>query len=70
MKYPYGKRILVTGGTSGIGEAIARLFARNGYEVYASSRRAEEKSVEEGEGTIHYLKMDVTDVSSIRKAVA
>jgi NAD(P)-dependent dehydrogenase (short-subunit alcohol dehydrogenase family) len=52
-----GKTVLVTGGSRGIGEMIARGFVQNGAKVYISSRKAEvceavatELSQEAGEG--------------------
>lgn len=36
-----GKRVLITGGSAGIGEMIARAFVSNGAKVYISSRKAE-----------------------------
>ncbi|MFM2280560.1 MAG: hypothetical protein RLZZ444_2791, partial [Pseudomonadota bacterium] len=36
-----GKRVLITGGSAGIGEMIARAFVDNGAKVYISSRKAE-----------------------------
>ncbi len=35
-----GKTVMVTGATSGIGEATARLFAANGYNLIITGRRA------------------------------
>jgi len=64
MRYPYGKSILITGASSGIGLAAAELFARNGFTVYAASRRCEESS----EGPVIYIKMDVTDEASVLRA--
>lgn len=36
MRYPYGKAILITGASSGIGRAAAELFADAGYTVWAA----------------------------------
>jgi NAD(P)-dependent dehydrogenase (short-subunit alcohol dehydrogenase family) len=38
-----GKTVLVTGGTSGIGEAIARAYAAAGAEVVITGRAARSK---------------------------
>ena len=38
----YGRKVLVTGASSGIGKETARLFARNGYSVFGVSRKIEE----------------------------
>ena len=63
----YGRKVLVTGASSGIGKETSRLFAKNGYTVFGVSRRIEEKREEYGEGSITYLKMDVTDKDSIQR---
>ena len=44
----YGRKVLVTGASSGIGKETARLFAKNGYTVFGVSRRIEEKREEYG----------------------
>jgi len=63
MRYPYGKSILITGASSGIGLA-AELFARNGFTVYAASRRCEESV----QGPIIGIRMDVCDEASVLRA--
>ena len=70
MRYPYGKAILITGASSGIGRAAAELFADAGYTVWAGSRHCEE-SVEkrQGGGEIRSLQMDVCNEDSTRRAV-
>ena len=40
----YGKNVFVTGASSGIGQACALMFARNGYAVTGVSRNTEEKT--------------------------
>ena len=65
----YGRKVLVTGASSGIGKETSRLFAKNGYTVFGVSRRIEEKREEYGEGSVTYLKMDVTDKDSIQRVL-
>ncbi len=54
--------VAVTGGSSGIGKATARLFARKGCTVYELSR-----SGKDGEGVTH-ITADVTDEQSLAAA--
>ena len=71
MKYPYGKKVFLTGGSSGIGLAAARLLAANGYEVYAASRNPQmDFSDYPGGGSIHPVKADVCDLSSVDAAAS
>lgn len=60
------KVILVTGGSSGIGQSIATLLADKGNIVYAASRNV----VNQFDGNLRMLRMDVTDESSIISAIA
>ncbi len=73
------KVIVVTGGTSGIGEACSRHFAELGAQVVLASNQAEEGERLEGEirdsgGDASFIYTDVTQEESIRtlseKAVA
>jgi len=69
MKYIYGKNVLLTGGSSGIGLATAELLARNGYTVYSGSRDpSEEIRGFDGGGEIRPITLDVRDGISIDKA--
>ena len=70
-KYVYGRHVFVTGATSGIGRACARLFARNGYEVTGVSRSAEEVTERfAGGGTLTMRPLDVTDEAAVKVFVA
>jgi len=69
MKFPYGKNVFLTGGSSGIGLAAAELLAKNGYTVYTGSRNPKaDTAVYPGGGTIHPVKVDVCDLSSVDAA--
>lgn len=56
--------ILVTGATSGFGQAIADFLAGKGHIVYGTSRKIQNISKK-----INFLQMDITDVESIRKGI-
>ncbi len=63
------KAVLITGCSSGIGEATARRLAAGGWTVYASARRPE--SIEHlKDAGCRTLALDVTDEDSMRTAVA
>jgi NAD(P)-dependent dehydrogenase (short-subunit alcohol dehydrogenase family) len=62
------KVALVTGASSGIGEATARRLAGLGLTVYGSARRLERMSALEADG-IRLLQMDVTDDTSMTAGV-
>jgi NAD(P)-dependent dehydrogenase (short-subunit alcohol dehydrogenase family) len=59
-----GKRVVVVGGTSGMGRATARLAAELGAEVVAAGRRSlDDRDAIEG---VRQARVDVTDESSVR----
>lgn len=63
----YGKNIFVTGASSGIGRACARMFAMNGCNVTGVSRNTEEKTEHfTGGGSLTLRKLDVTDEAATR----
>jgi len=59
------KVAVVTGASSGIGEATAQRLARAGYKVYGTSRR----SVQASERAFEMLSLDVTSDESVEVAI-
>ena len=77
MKNPHRKIALVTGASSGIGQATADLLARSGYTVYGTSRRGGDGGGGGGGGggisggrAFEMLRLDVTSDESVADAVA
>ena len=70
-----GKVVLITGGSSGIGEALARYMARVGAKVVIVARREEElvrvvKDIEAEGGAASYIVADLNDFEACDAAVA
>lgn len=59
-----GGSVLVTGASSGIGQATARLFADNGFRVFGTSRR--DCPSERG---VQMLRLDVRSAESVARCV-
>lgn len=63
------KRVLITGGGTGIGADLARGFAEAGAEVVIAGRRAEALEAHAG-GAIRAIPADVSDETSVRDLFA
>lgn len=68
------KIVLVTGATSGIGEACARVFARGGYDLILTGRRQErletlKASLEALGAEVRTLQFDVRDEAAAKSAM-
>ena len=62
--------VLITGASSGIGEAIAKLLGENGYQLLLGARRVDklEKIVQQTKnsgGVAEAMYLDVTNIESI-----
>jgi len=69
MKSANSKIALVTGASSGIGQATAELLARAGYKVYGTSRRGAQASGQASGQTFEMLPLDVTSDASVEVLV-
>lgn len=60
-------RVVVTGASSGIGEATARRFAARGWQVLGVARRAERLAALAEEGVLTPIVADVTDPDDVAR---
>jgi NAD(P)-dependent dehydrogenase (short-subunit alcohol dehydrogenase family) len=69
-----GKSVLITGGGSGIGEAIVRRFAGQDSKVGLIDIKAAESEklvgeLRESSGQVHFEHADLTDIGALRQAI-
>jgi NAD(P)-dependent dehydrogenase (short-subunit alcohol dehydrogenase family) len=62
--------VLITGASSGIGQAAANLFAERGWRVVATMRNPAEGATLVEHQQVTVLPLDVTDLASVEMAVA
>jgi len=65
-----GQTILITGASSGIGDACAHLFAEKGWNVVATMRDPAKSRVVASAQNVLVSRLDVQDVASIERAVS
>jgi NAD(P)-dependent dehydrogenase (short-subunit alcohol dehydrogenase family) len=58
-----GKKVLITGGTSGLGLELVRYFLKSGAEVWAAGRR--ETDSHGNSQKYHFIKADFTDLRQV-----
>lgn len=67
------RTILITGATSGFGEAIARLFAQNGWQLILTGRRQQRlDSLQQelgGSDKVHTCCFDITNRKAVEQAI-
>ncbi len=63
------KTVLITGASSGIGEASARLFAQQGWNVIATLRTPQAGTGLAAIDSVLVTRLDVQDSDSIRQAI-
>src|SRR5436309_520116 len=62
--------VLITGASSGIGQAAAKLFAQRGWRVAATMRKPADGADLAKSPGVSLLPLDVTDPASVEAAVA
>ena len=61
--------LLITGASTGIGKATAKLFLEKGWNVVATMRSPEKETELAGHDNVLVTRLDVTDLDSISAAV-
>jgi NAD(P)-dependent dehydrogenase (short-subunit alcohol dehydrogenase family) len=64
-----GKVAIVTGGTSGIGESIAEVFAKEGAKVVVAARREQEGRALEKRLGVRFIRTDVSSEADVKAMV-
>ena len=62
------KTVIITGGNSGIGYDISRIFAEDGYEVFVGARTDHDLRKSLGDN-VHFIETDVCNEEDHKKLV-
>lgn len=65
-----GKRVIVTGGTSGMGEGVTRAFPKLGAKVVFWGRNETAGAKIQAESGATFIKMDISEENSVKEAMA
>lgn len=60
-------KVLITGGTSGLGYELVKFFLREGYDVFATGRN-QSRLIDSGE-RLHFVKVDFSDLADVKKSI-
>lgn len=63
------KTIFITGASSGLGKATAKLFQQQGWQVLATMRKPEEEKELEQLSNVHILALDVTNKEQVERTI-
>lgn len=67
MTNPTRRNVLVTGVSSGLGEALATLYLKEGWHVYGLSRRKPEKIMDEA--NFRFVHVDLSESQSVDRGI-
>lgn len=62
--------IVITGASSGIGKATAKLFAEKGWTVIATMRKPEKETELRAYENVYLFRLDITDSEQVRSTTA
>jgi NAD(P)-dependent dehydrogenase (short-subunit alcohol dehydrogenase family) len=62
------KKVLITGGTSGLGLELARLFLKDGAEVYATGRKWPQSV--SANSRFHFIQVDFADLKQVKAIIS